>query len=409
MKSNKVILGCIADDFTGASDAASFLQKAGLKVILINEIPINNIYINSYDAIVIALKTRTMSVKKAIEQSIDAIKWLKSTGATHFYSKYCSTFDSTKDGNIGPIADAIMEYLDVKYTLLCPALPVNGRKVREGLLYVNDVLLSDSPMKNHPLTPMNDSSIKKLIEGQSKYRAYSIGRNFEDNQCHDKELHYYLIPDYENDEDGKNIINKYGELKFLTGGSGLLEFWGKSLFAETLKDNNTSGIILAGSCSKATLEQINWYIEKGNPSYKVNPLKLLKENHIKEDIIKFIELNKKNYVLVYSSDTADKVKEIQKDGKEKVAELIEELLSDIAVEMVNKGYKNIIVAGGETSGAVTKKLGHIFFEIGKSVAPGVPVMKPLDNKEIRLILKSGNFGQQDFFERAIEKIEGTRD
>lgn len=409
MKSNKVILGCIADDFTGASDAASFLQKAGLKVILINEIPINNIYINSYDAIVIALKTRTMSVKKAIEQSIDAIKWLKSTGATHFYSKYCSTFDSTKDGNIGPIADAIMEYLDVKYTLLCPALPVNGRKVREGLLYVNDVLLSDSPMKNHPLTPMNDSSIKKLIEGQSKYRAYNIGRNFEDNQCHDKELHYYLIPDYENDEDGKNIINKYGELKFLTGGSGLLEFWGKSLFAETLKDNNTSGIILAGSCSKATLEQINWYIEKGNPSYKVNPLKLLKENHIKEDIIKFIELNKKNYVLVYSSDTADKVKEIQKDGKEKVAELIEELLSDIAVEMVNKGYKNIIVAGGETSGAVTKKLGHIFFEIGKSVAPGVPVMKPLDNKEIRLILKSGNFGQQDFFERAIEKIEGTRD
>lgn len=409
MKSNKVILGCIADDFTGASDAASFLQKAGLKVILINEIPINNIYINSYDAIVIALKTRTMSVKKAIEQSIDAIKWLKSTGATHFYSKYCSTFDSTKDGNIGPIADAIMEYLDVKYTLLCPALPVNGRKVREGLLYVNDVLLSDSPMKNHPLTPMNDSSIKKLIEGQSKYRAYNIGRNFEDNQCHDKELHYYLIPDYENDEDGKNIINKYGELKFLTGGSGLLEFWGKSLFAETLKDNNTSGIILAGSCSKATLEQINWYIEKGNPSYKVNPLKLLKENHIKEDIINFIELNKKNYVLVYSSDTADKVKEIQKDGKEKVAELIEELLSDIAVEMVNKGYKNIIVAGGETSGAVTKKLGHIFFEIGKSVAPGVPVMKPLDNKEIRLILKSGNFGQQDFFERAIEKIEGTRD
>lgn len=409
MKSNKVILGCIADDFTGASDAASFLQKAGLKVILINEIPINNIYINSYDAIVIALKTRTMSVKKAIEQSIDAIKWLKSTGATHFYSKYCSTFDSTKDGNIGPIADAIMEYLDVKYTLLCPALPVNGRKVREGLLYVNDVLLSDSPMKNHPLTPMNDSSIKKLIEGQSKYRAYNIGINFEDNQCHDKELHYYLIPDYENDEDGKNIINKYGELKFLTGGSGLLEFWGKSLFAETLKDNNTSGIILAGSCSKATLEQINWYIEKGNPSYKVNPLKLLKENHIKEDIINFIELNKKNYVLVYSSDTADKVKEIQKDGKEKVAELIEELLSDIAVEMVNKGYKNIIVAGGETSGAVTKKLGHIFFEIGKSVAPGVPVMKPLDNKEIRLILKSGNFGQQDFFERAIEKIEGTRD
>lgn len=409
MKNNKIILGCIADDFTGASDAASFLQKAGLKVVLINGVPINTIYIDSYDAIVIALKTRTMSVKKAVEQSIDAIKWLKSAGVTHFYSKYCSTFDSTKDGNIGPIADAIMEYLDVKYTLLCPALPVNGRKVREGLLYVNDVLLSDSSMKNHPLTPMNESSIKKLIERQSKYRAYNIGRNFEDSQCRDKELHYYLIPDYEDDEDGRSIIDKYGQLKFLTGGSGLLEFWGESLFGETLKDNNTAGIILAGSCSKATLEQINCYIEKGNTSYKVNPLKLLKENHIKEDIINFIEVNKKNYILVYSSDTADKVKEIQKEGKEKVAELIEELLSDIAVEMVNKGYRNIIVAGGETSGAVTKKLGYNFFEIGKSVAPGVPIMKPLDNKEIRLILKSGNFGQQDFFERAIEKIEGMRD
>lgn len=408
MKNEKIILGCIADDFTGASDAASFLQKAGLKVVLINGIPRNPICIESYDAIVMALKTRTMAVKEAVDQSIDAVKWLKSVGATHFYSKYCSTFDSTKEGNIGPIADAIMEYLDVEYTLLCPALPVNGRKVKEGLLYVNGVLLSDSPMKNHPLTPMTDSSIKNLMEMQSSYKAYNIGKDFKAANCHDEEEHYYLIPDCENEDDLRNIIKTFGQLKFLTGGSGLLEFWGEELFGKTVESKRTPGIILAGSCSKATLDQIKAYIEGGNPSYKIDPIKLLKNNEIKQDVINLIEANSEHYVLVYSSDTADKVKEIQKSGKERIAALIEELLSDLAVEMVDRGYRNIIVAGGETSGAVTQKLGYSSFEIGESVAPGVPVMKPVDNKEIRLVLKSGNFGQEDFFEKAIEKIERTR-
>jgi len=296
-----------------------------------------------------------------------------------------------------------MELLNIKYTLLCPALPINGRVVREGELYVNGVLLEESPMRNHPLTPMKKSSIKDLIEVQSDYKAYNIGRKLIETEYFDSE-HYYLIPDYESDQDAVNIIENFGKLRLLTGGSGLLQFWGEALFN---KNSNKKGIILAGSCSKATLEQIQVYKDAGNPLYKINPLELLGENNVKENIIRYVNSNQDGYVLVYSSDTADKVKQTQKYGKDRIAGLIERLLSEIALELVNCGYRNIIVAGGETSGAVTKKLGYSAFEIGDSVAPGVPIMKPIDNKDVKLVLKSGNFGQPDFFERAAAKTAGV--
>ena len=155
--SKNQLLGCVADDFTGASDAASFLQKAGMKTILLNEVQQDVVIPMDTEAIVIALKSRTIEKEKAVDDTLKAIKWLEGKGASKFYFKYCSTFDSTSEGNIGPVADAVMEYLGQEYTLLCPALPVNGRKVKEGKLYVKGVLLEESPMKNHPLTPMKKS------------------------------------------------------------------------------------------------------------------------------------------------------------------------------------------------------------------------------------------------------------
>lgn len=272
------ILGCIADDFTGASDAASFLAKQGVKTVLYNGIPektskrISEKFAGKKEeladvqAIVIALKTRTMETKKAVAQSLEAVEWLKEHGAGQIYVKYCSTFDSTKEGNIGPIMDALLEKYQVPYSILCPALPVNGRTVENGKLYVNGVPLDESPMKNHPLTPMWDSEIKNLMEAQSKYsclNVYDIDEK-EQNKVQEyskKVNHFYVIPDYKETEDAKKIVEVFGDLPILSGGSGLLEelaYKYVSTSASATNPQKTKGkaLLLAGSCSVATRGQI---------------------------------------------------------------------------------------------------------------------------------------------------------
>ena len=220
-----MILGCVADDFTGASDAASFLQAGGANVILSNGIPEREDEdILEAQAVVIALKTRTCPPGEAVDRSMAAFSWLKAHGARMLYFKYCSTFDSTENGNIGPVLDAALERWDIPYTLLCPALLENGRSVKDGKLYVNGVLLEDSPMKDHPLNPMRDSRLKYLMERQSRYPCFNLGegeleRGF---RPYEKPGHYYLIPDYYEEKHGRMIAKQYGNLPLLSGGSGLL-------------------------------------------------------------------------------------------------------------------------------------------------------------------------------------------
>lgn len=405
MENKKKIIGCIADDFTGASDAASFLQKAGLKTVLLNGLPEGEICLAQYDAAVVALKTRTEPVADAVKHSMAAVTWLEAQGATHYYFKYCSTFDSTREGNIGPVLDAALEYFHVPYTILCPALPVNGRTVKSGHLYVNGVPLHESPMKDHPLTPMWDSRIKNLMEAQSQYPCYEIdAAPLTQEQLEEKiagwsreNSHFYLIPDYSTDEDGKRIVELFGSCKILSGGSGVLEH---------LAQRVEKGIVLAGSCSKATLEQIRVYQQEGHPSYKIDPVRLWNGELTVDEILTFIRSYPQEYVLVYSSDSAENVREYQTLGREQIAAMLEDTISEIAARLVAEGYHHVIVAGGETSGAVTKKLGFGAFQVGKSVAPGVPLMIPVENERIRLVLKSGNFGQPDFFRRAIQAAKG---
>lgn len=419
-------LGCVADDFTGASDAASFLQKAGMRTILINETPDTIEIPEETDAVVIALKSRTQEKTEAVESVLRSVQWLKNAGTDKFYFKYCSTFDSTKEGNIGPVADAMMEELGADYTILCPALPINGRVVKEGRLYVNGVPLDESPMKNHPLTPMWDSRIKNLIEAQGKYQAIELfGESLkEDKESVQKKIqeqssdmkHFYVVPDYENEEDAKQIVRLFGDLVFLTGGSGILTELGKYMLEENgankqeicqkMEKNELPGVVLAGSCSVATLGQIADYQEKGNVSYRINPVEIFEGKQTTQEIVDFILSHPEEAVLVYSSDNAENVKEVQKLGKEKIADLLEKTISEVAATLVSRGYGRIVVAGGETSGAVTKALGYDAFEIGESIAPGVPVMKPVGNTEVKLALKSGNFGQPDFFTRALNMMKG---
>ncbi len=412
---SKKILGCIADDFTGAGDAASFLAKKGIRTILLNGTPDGNKEIGDAQAVVIALKTRTMETKRAVKETLQAAAWLKEKNAQQIYVKYCSTFDSTKEGNIGPVMDALLETYQVPYSVLCPSLPVNGRTVENGRLYVNGVPLDESPMKNHPLTPMWDSDLKNLMEEQSRYQCVKTGQITEDNQKQKadeiKEFqkehdHFYVIPDYSNEEDARNIAAEFGDLEILSGGSGLLEYLAEKYagnHTDKIPETATDGkaLLLAGSCSVATRNQIAHIQEKGILSMKMDPIALMQNRQSEEEIWNFIQKNPSE-VLVYSSDDPEAVKEVQKMGKDKAAALLERTTANLAKRAVKNGFTRIIVAGGETSGAVTKALGYDAYEIGESVAPGVPVMIPLNNRKIRLVLKSGNFGDVDFMEKALK-------
>jgi uncharacterized protein YgbK (DUF1537 family) len=415
----KIILGCVADDFSGASDAASFFVKERIKTLLFNGIPKEDIKdSDEYIAVVIALKTRTQETSQAVSDTLEAFDWLKKNGANQLFVKYCSTFDSTRKGNIGPIIDSVLEKYNIKYTILCPALPVNGRTVVNGNLYINGVPLHETHMKDHPLTPMWDSDISRLMEPQGKYPCLKVNyemleRSNEDilklieDFGHNKD-HFYVIPDYVEEKHSIKITDVFGNLQLLTGGSGLMSQLGRKYMdvvsVEACSPSSyTTGkaIILAGSCSKATLEQIEDFKNTNGKYIRINPSALMDGSQTKDEIWEYIESTNEDAVLVYSSDSPDNVREAQKAGSQVVSDLLEQTTAYLAKKAVENGFNRIIVAGGETSGAVTKVLEYDSYLVGESIAPGVPVMIPLNNKNIRLVLKSGNFGQQDFFMRAV--------
>lgn len=416
-----LVWGCIADDFTGASDAASFFVKGGMQTVLFNGVPEETEKLEWCQAVVIALKTRTQETQMAVETTLQAARWLKKRGAEHLYIKYCSTFDSTPKGNIGPIMDALLEEFDVPYSILCPALPVNGRIVKDGHLYVNGVPLHESSMRNHPLTPMWDSDIAKLMEPQSRYSCLKVSvdelRGGLEN-VHQKieeygkvHEHFYVIPDYEKDDDAKIIADNFGNQAILSGGSGILTELAKRDAVET-EDNKMlhtavsgAGILLAGSCSEMTRKQIAYAEQHGVKAMRIDPLGLLEGTQREEDFLEFIKENQNSAVLIYSSDTPENVSRIQKYGREQIAQLLEQTIAALACRAVRLGYTRVIVAGGETSGAVSRALGFESYLIGECVAPGVPVMIPRNQLQTRVVLKSGNFGQEDFFVRALQVTE----
>lgn len=414
------VLGCIADDFTGAGDAASFLAKGGMSVRLFCGIPRDTLQAegdcgeeNGAQAIVIALKSRTGEREWAVAESLKAARFLLEQGAEQIYFKYCSTFDSTPGGNIGPVADALMDFLGTPYTLLCPALPANGRTVEGGRLLVNGVPLHESHMRSHPLTPMWDCRIDRLMKPQSRYGCRILQAGEWDGFCADDSecQPFYLIPDQRSQEDGEQIAAAFFHLPLLTGASGLLEplarLWAeKRGFGETVFKSGTRGpaLLVAGSCSQATLEQIAWYKAQGKPCYKLDPAAMAAGRQTTEDAWRFADAwgRAGEAPLVYSSDSPEQVAKYQELGRERIARMLEEAAAQLAGRAVEAGYTRIICAGGETSGAVAGALGFSSYRIGESAAPGVPVMAPVERPDIRIILKSGNFGGSDFFGRALD-------
>lgn len=421
MAGKGLILGCIADDFTGGSDAASFLAAGGMNTILLSRIPTSD-YVLPEDAqaAVITLKSRTQETSAAVRDSLLAIRWLKEAGASHFYVKYCSTFDSTPQGNIGPIVDAVMEELNAEGTILCPALPANDRIVRNGILYVKGLPLAESPMKDHPLTPMWESRIRLLMEPQGKYDSLEIWSDalHGPDEALDRQIqllreaaaesgkkHWYLIPDCRDDKDAARIVSRFGDMTVLTGGSGILKdlagrYKTKDHSPVFYQGTKGPAVILAGSCSTATHAQTLWYGAHNGTLFRLMDEDILSGKLTAASI--WSRMKQQEAPLIFSYDSPEGLRRKRNQEGRRLAAEIEEILAQTAVEAVRHGVTRIIVAGGETSGAVTKALGYEAFRIGASVAPGVPVMIPLENPAIRLILKSGNFGQEDFFGRSLE-------
>ena len=417
-----ITLGCIADDFTGATDLANMLVKGGLKTIQLLGIPRKSDVVPSVDAVIIALKTRTIPVEEAIEQSLRALNWLKSAGAEKFFFKYCSTFDSTDDGNIGPVIDALMADLETPFTIACPAFPETERTIFKGHLFVGDKLLSDSPMRYHPLTPMTDSNLVSTLSRQTSQKVglvrYTdiLGGPSEIRKAFDqlrKEDVAIAITDVLNDEHLYFLGEAVKDFKLITGGSGIALGLPSQLKSRNNHKEKVTAhklpkvlgkeLILSGSCSEMTLAQVNEFSKKYR-TLKLNPIELAESNSSLDNAVDWvIQAKGEEPILVYASAPPDAVNEAQtRLGRDLASSTVENALAKIASAAVQNGFRRIVVAGGETAGAVVSNLGIKGIMIGEQIDPGVPTTVSIGNPSIGLALKSGNFGSLDFFEKALK-------
>lgn len=407
-----MLLGCIGDDFTGSSDIANTLAKGGMKVTQYTGIPTSKAA-SDVEAGVISLKSRTIPVAEAVAQSLDAAKWLLEQGCEQIFFKYCSTFDSTREGNIGPVAEALAEYLKEDQVLFCPAFPATGRSIYQGYLFVNDTLLSESGMKDHPLTPMTDSDLRRWLQYQTKWDVKHLAHSVLQKDAKIVKDHMqqsspaFYVADAIEDEDLIILGRAAKDRKLLTGGSGLALGLPQN-FRDAGKINETTSqwqkadgkaIILSGSCSIATRGQVAKF-KQTNPSLEITADDVFSGKVTSTIVCDWMDAQEMT-PLVYSSADPEIVKVAQDTfGMDIIAEKIEDLMSDVASEMAKRGAKCIISAGGETSGAVVKGLNVAAMEIGPEIAPGVPALKDTDQGLV-LALKSGNFGGEDFFHDAL--------
>jgi uncharacterized protein YgbK (DUF1537 family) len=412
------LLGCIADDFTGGTDLANNLVKSGFRTVQTIGIPKSVTRLKKIDALVVALKTRTCPVEQAVRESKDAFHWLESIGCRQFYFKYCSTFDSTPRGNIGPVTELLLRELGASFTIACPAFPDNGRTVYRGHLFVHDQLLNESGMQHHPLTPMTDPNIVRVLAAQTSLAVdlirLDLVRQGEKAVSHAFETRpsqpaAVAVTDATSNEDLVVLAGATKNLKLVTGGSGLALGLGKNFelkagrAAKSIKPSGRRAI-LAGSCSRMTLKQIE-LAKKFYPHFKVAPEELAAQFEITlERVLSWAKQHRSDPdpLLVYTSGTPDEIASNQKIlGVDRAGDLCEKFLATVASNFVDDEILQLIVAGGETSGAVVTTLGLDLLRIGPEIDPGVPwTLASGGSREIALALKSGNFGSEEFFVNA---------
>ncbi|MCE6977027.1 four-carbon acid sugar kinase family protein [Pseudomonas frederiksbergensis] len=419
------LLGCIADDFTGATDLANMLVRGGMRTVQSIGIPRREVAAGlDADAIVIALKSRTIPVAEAVEQSLAALAWLREQGCEQVFFKYCSTFDSTAAGNIGQVSEALLAALGSDFTLACPAFPENGRTIFRGHLFVQDQLLSESGMQHHPLTPMTDANLIRVLQSQTDLnvgllRYDTIAQGAEQVRERIKELRAQgvgmAIADALSDRDLYTLGTACADLPLLTGGSGLalglpenFRRAGKLRDLDASKLPAVSGgeVVLAGSASIATNGQVAAWLEAGRPALRIDPLALAAGEPVVAQALSFAKNNEQT-VLIYATSSPDEVKAVQQQlGVEQAGSLVENAFGEIAEGLRQSGVRRFVIAGGETSGAVVQALGVQLLQIGAQIDPGVPATVSSTDEPLALALKSGNFGGRDFFSKALKQLAG---
>ena len=424
-----MLLGCVADDFTGATDLANVLTRGGMSCVQLNGLGALSSdaaeRVGGADAVVVALKSRSIPATEAVDQSLRALRWLREQGCEKFFFKYCSTFDSTDDGNIGPVAEALLAELGSDFTIACPAAPENGRTVYQGHLFVNGVLLSETGMRHHPITPMTDANLVRVLGRQSagdvglietpvvQAGAASVAERIGELRAEGIGL---AIADAISAADLVALADGTEDLALLTGGSGLAVGL-PALFKRTGRMDGARakldwpdegyGAVISGSCSQATNGQVA-AMSQTHPALALSPAALASDQAGEiERAVQFVASNQsEGPSLIYSTAPPDELAEVQaKLGQEQASQLIESAMGEIARRLVAGGVRRLVVAGGETSGAVVTALGLDTLAIGPEIDPGVPWTLALSDPNLALALKSGNFGAPDFFTKAFTVLE----
>jgi uncharacterized protein YgbK (DUF1537 family) len=414
-----MLLGAIADDLTGATDLCLMLSREGMRTVQVIGIPEAGFDFGDAEAVVIALKSRTIPKEDAVRQSLDAARILLDNGAQQLIFKYCSTFDSTAEGNIGPVIEALLDFMDEPLTIACPAFPANGRSIYRGHLFVGDMLLSESPMKDHPLTPMRDANLVRVLQQQTtlpiglltydtvEKGADAIRQGFAQAI---EAGHRVLIVDAIKDDHLRAIGAAAAGMRLITGGSGIVLGLPANFRSAGAVSNEDAAFtvpqgraaMLAGSCSAATRRQIAAAIAAGIPALKIDPIVIAEGRITPASVIDHIVSSLHATPLAYSSDDPEEVRKAQQAlGRDRAGEIVEHFLSAVAIGLRDKGFSRFIVAGGETSGAVVNALGVRALRIGPEIDPGVPWTVSMGTEPaLALALKSGNFGADDFFLKA---------
>ncbi len=422
-----MLLGAIADDFTGATDLCSMLVRGGMRTVQLIGVPGPNDPAPDADAVVVALKSRTAPVREAVDQSLAALHWLRAGGATQFFFKYCSTFDSTEKGNIGPVADALIEALGCGFALACPAFPTNARTVYLGHLFVGGVLLNESGMEHHPLTPMTDANLVRVLSRQTEgtvglvpfstveQGAQAIRRTMTGLK---EQGRRYAIVDAVTDAHLLAIGEAAEHHALLTGGSGVAlglpaNFRRAGLLNEAVDPASLPAVaghtaVLSGSCSRATLMQLG-RARESLPVFELDPLATPDAAALAQGALAWADGKLGAVpVVIAASAPPDKVAAVQaRFGREAAGALIEDAMARIAAGLVERGVRRMVVAGGETSGSAVARLGVRSLRIGPEIDPGVPwTLAEGSGPSVMMALKSGNFGAPDFFTKAFAMLEG---
>lgn len=424
-----MLIGVIADDFTGASDIANTLAKGiapegGLRTAQFPGVP--DAPAPKYiEAGVISLKSRSAPVKDAVRDSLAALDWLRAQGCQQIVFKYCSTFDSTPEGNIGPVAEALAIELGAKTAIACPALPAIGRTVYLGHLFVHDALLSESGMRHHPLTPMTDPDIRRWLERQCRGAVGHLGLStvWQGAESVRKALEQaretLVVADAVSDRELLILGEALAGAQLITGGSGIALGLPRNFIRSGAAEGGGSHpvaisgpeAIIAGSCSGATRGQIETHAAN-HPTLAIDVASVMDGRVTPETLCHFIARHSGRAPLAYSSGAPEDVEQMQQRfGRDAVSARLDTLFADTAKQLVARGYKRIVVAGGETSGAVAQAVADALespaMHIGPEIDPGVPVLSLGTEAPVALALKSGNFGTLDFFAKALRVMEGS--